>query len=207
MSTDNKGSSGAEQTPGGSSEETTQTTQTVAYESHQKLLREKKATAEKLAAAEKRLADLDAAAKAREEEELRQKGEVEKILKLREEELSSERSKRAEIEQRLEGGMKLSAVLEALPGHVDGSYFPLMDLSQVVIDPTTGQPDKASVAKYAKEFATKYAAVIQKPTAARLPNEAASGRAEPINEETWKAMSLKEKRANMKAFVEQLKKQ
>ncbi len=99
---------------------------TIAYETHRKLLDEKK----KLQA---QLETFLAKEKEREETDARKRGDYEALLKAREEELAKERAQRQELDERITRGMKLTSVIEALGGQVDQKWFNFSNMPSVIL--------------------------------------------------------------------------
>lgn len=166
----------------------------VAYETYSKVLEEAKK-------AKERARELEAFKKSVEEEKLKAEGNLQAIIKLREEELNKVREEKEHLERGLQDGSKLRAVLDSLNGRVDEAYFGLFDLSQVVIDPKTQLPDQMSVAKYARDFEAKYGLVIQKDTGSKLPNNAPQTGSTSLTYEEWLKLPLKEQKTRLKEVI------
>lgn len=139
----------------------------VAFESHKKVLDEKK----KLQA---RVSELEDAHKKRLEEEAKAKEDYKTLAETREKELAEERDKRLKSEKRIEQGVKLDAFLNELSGRLDNKYFKLIDFSSITLD-EDGSPDEASVKKAVKDFETSHPEVILKESKSKMPNEAPKG--------------------------------
>lgn len=216
MSVNNPGSSGASGNPSGTTDDPNKTKSAagnepgaegdpagtpgnVAYETHRKLLGEKKKLQEERDALASKI-------KQQEEADLVKRGETDKLLKLREEELATLKGEKLEIENRFNGALKLDSVLDAIGGNVDKRYWGLIPVGEVVIDPNTGMPDPTSVQKIAKQFEKQFPEIVSKGTGVRLPNGAANGSAEPLTPEAWKKLSRKDKLARYGEYLEQQKK-
>lgn len=158
----------------------------VTLETHRKLLDEKKK-------AQAKLDELLAKEKEREEIEARKRGDYEAILKAREDELKAERDKRLHLETTLTTGQKLSAVIDALGGSVDSKWYKLIDVSQVAINPETGEIDAMTVAKVAESLKREWPEMSkskgQLPAQAPQGLEGGSGK---ISREAWKKLPSKE---------------
>lgn len=158
----------------------------VTLETHRKLLDEKKKTQAKLEAYE-------AKEKEREEADAKKRGDYEAILKAREEELQSERSKRLEIEGTLTQGRKLSAVIDALGGSVDPRWYKLIDISNVAINPDSGEVDAMTVAKVAESLKREWPEMLR--ATSKLPANAPQGLeggSGKISRSEWLKLSGKE---------------
>ena len=167
--------------------ETKEARETVNYETHRKLLDEKKKIQAKLD--EILLRD-----KEREEAEARKRGDFEALLKARNEELEREKQAREELENRIVQGRKMNAVLEALGGNVDTKWLKLIDVSQVAVHPETGEIDQFSVAKQADALKKEWPEMVK--SVGKLPQQAPKGLEGGmgmITESDWKKLgSVKE---------------
>lgn len=155
---------------------------TIAYETHRKLLDEKK----KLQAQLEALASKE---REREESEARKRGDYEALLKAREEELAKERAARQELDQRITHGMKLNMVIEALGGQVDQKWYKLIDTDEVAVNPDSGEIDKMTVARVAESLKKQWPEMIQRN--AKLPATAPqglNGGPGKITESEWKSL-------------------
>lgn len=158
----------------------------VTLETHRRLLDEKKK-------AQAKLDELLAKEKEREEADAKKRGDYEAILKAREEELQSERAKRLEIEGTLTQGRKLSAVIDALGGSVDPRWYKLIDISNVAINPESGEVDALTVAKVAESLKREWPEMLR--ATSKLPANAPQGLeggSGKISREAWKKLPSKE---------------
>lgn len=160
---------------------------TIAYETHRKLLDEKK----KLQA---KLADIEASQKKREEEDLAKKGEVEKILKIREQELNDTRAKLSAFEERQLQAKKLSAVVRGLGAQIDDKWYSVIGshLDEVVINPESGDVEQMSVTSVVEGLKKSWPEMlkVQRPG---MPHDAPQGNGvTTIGYDAWKKLPLKE---------------
>lgn len=181
--------------------------ETVAYDTYRKVLSEKKKRDEELRAKDELLAKYEQENKERIENELKAKEDYKKLLEMRDKEIQEKDRKLKNIETEIQESAKFSAFLEAIPGQVPKKYWQMIDTAQIVIDPTTGQPDPGSVKKAAEFFQNTYGELIVNPGRAKMPNQAASGAVQPMTEELWKSLSPKEKKQRLPDYVESLKQQ
>lgn len=195
MTTDLNGSGGANDGSGGAGENKPNNSNdgkdTVAFETHQKLLKEKKALADKLAA-------FEADSKKREEAEALEKQEFKKLYE-------SEKAKAQELEGKYNAlnanvtdTRKLHAFMKKVGGEIREDYWGLIDLTQIAMDPESGKIDDGSVARYAKEFEKKHEILIQRPNGGKLPNGAPLGGSTTLTHAEWLKLPLKEQLARMK---------
>lgn len=161
--------------------------ETVNYETHRKLLDEKKKIQAKLD-------EILAKEKEREESEARKRGDFEALLKARNEELERERKAREELESRIIQGRKLNAVIEALGGNVEPKWLKLIDVSEVAVNPETGEIDQLTVARQAETLKRDWPEMVR--VAGKLPHQAPKGLeggGGMITESEWKKLgSVKE---------------
>lgn len=192
MSTDQAVPGGNEQSSGAEIGETPQKQietpkpESVAREAYERAVSEAKSAKAEL----KKLKDAD----------LLKNNEYQKLYeseKLAREEVEK---KHSGLNQRITESKKLSALMAKLPGKVDQSYWDLIDLEKIAADPETGAIDDASVARYAKEFETKHARLIDRPNTARVPQGAPSS-VKDIGYDEWLTLPLKEQKARMKDII------
>lgn len=202
MSTAVKVPGGDDQNPGGNAGDQTKdvpgdqsTTpppakETVAYDTYKKAVDEAKA-------AKAKVAEFEKAKREAEEAKLKQDGEYKKLLDQREIELKETKEKLSGTEKKISEGRKLNAFLGALTGEIPKQYWPLIDLEEVAMDPTTGIPDESSVKRAAEKFEAQYSDVIKKPSSSKLPNEAAKGAKTKLTYDAWLKLPLKEQLSRM----------
>lgn len=140
--------------------------ESVAYETHKRLLDERKRD---LA----RLRELEQREKEREEAEARKRGDYETLIKSREEALKAKESELAEIKGMISQASKKNAVLEALGGNLDHKWLRLIDVSDVAVNPDTGEVDNFSVAKVAEAFKREFPEALKR--SGGLPANAPQG--------------------------------
>jgi len=203
MSTSN-GPGGTAPSAGGASDKTqnnTTQTETFSPEERAKLLEHKDKLLTEKKKLQERLDAFEAKEREREEAEAKAKGEIDKLLKLREEELARYKNENETIKTNLQNGVKLRALLEEVQGSIDDQYWSLIDLKDVVIDPNTGMPDPASVQKAAREFEQRYPLVISRAAGGSLPNDAAKGGATKLTYDEWLKLPSKEQKARLKEVM------
>jgi len=138
----------------------------VAYDTHRKLLGEKKALQAKHDELLASLAAQDEKAKA-------EQGEYKDLYsqsKTRVEELQSELQAAKEQQDNFR---KLRAMLGAIEGKVDQAYYGHLGIENILLDPDTGDVDEMSLNKAVENFKKNHAVLIKKGTATPLPKEAA----------------------------------
>lgn len=158
----------------------------VSYETHRRLLDEKKKT-------QAERDQLLAEKKAREEEEARKRGDFEALLKSRDEALAKATSELASVREKQVTARKLAAVLDTIDGEVESKWYSLIDVSQVIVNPETGEVDPMSVTKVVEGLRKTWPEMIKNPNAPKLPADAPKGNgAGKITKEEWLKLSGKE---------------
>lgn len=162
----------------------------VSYETHQKLLGEKKRTAEKLSQTEKELEELRARERERENAELERNKNFEQLLKNRETELKEAQEKLSKVDSERVFARKIDAFLKTLGGDLPEHYWGLIPLEEIALDPTTKAVDEMTVAKaveaYRKMFPETIKTPGQKPT---MPSSAPAGSPDSkMDYESWKSL-------------------
>lgn len=167
----------------------------VSYETHRRLLNEKKKLQEEFAAAQTALKD-------REEKELREKEDFKTLLALREKELKTLQSKVDISEQQKSEAVKLDSFLKSLDGQVDSKFWGHVDLSQIIVDPTTGQVDEMTVLKEVERFKKTFPEIIQRKGQAKVPATSPDYTStNTISYEEWVKLPTKEMKARMKEVI------
>ncbi|RTL05196.1 hypothetical protein EKK58_08590 [Candidatus Dependentiae bacterium] len=201
------GTSGADQKPSGSdgdlNADSSSSKDTVAYDTYRKVLAEKKKKDEELASVREELAKRNKLDKEREEAELKAKEDYKKIAELREKELNETKIKYDSLNKEIQESLKFNAFLEALPGELPRKYWGMVNTKEIVIDPSTGDPDPVSIKKVAESFQAEYGELIKNPNKAKLPGDAASGGNAVITSEVWKTMTPEEKKKNLSSYMAQ----
>lgn len=172
---------------------------TVAYETHQRLLSEKKKEQEARKQAEEKLAALEAEKAEREKKELEAKGQYKEALEKTEAELKKEREQKEALIGSLQESAKRSAILREIGGQVPERAFSLLPLDEITMG-ADGRPDPASVKAAAQKFEKDFSFAVQKDsTNGGLPNDAPKpGNTKKLTKAEWEKLPLAEmkKRAN-----------
>ncbi len=157
---------------------------TIAYDTHRKLLDEKKKV-------QAQLDQLLREKTERDEADARKRGDFEALLKSREEELAKERAARQELSERITTGRKLNAVIEALGGNIDQKWLRLIDTDEVAVNPDTGEVDAMTVARAAESLKKQWPEMIRK-TATLPANAPAGNNGGTITRAEWLKLSSKD---------------
>lgn len=170
----------------------------VAFETHQRLLAQRKADQEKLKEAQAKLdkieekeAELERKRQELEEQKLKDEGNWKALLEAREAKLAEFQSRESELvskvsmfEQQFQEAAKLQALQDALGGKFKHkSYYNLVDTDRIITNPETGQIDQDSVKAYADTFLKEHKELIafNKPQI----NDRAPGQAGSLTYEEW----------------------
>jgi len=170
----------------------------VQYSTYQKVLGEKKRASEELAVARNKIAEFEASQKEAEEMALKQKEDWKKAYELKTQELEKTKAEFKSQQEIIQDSKKFSAFLESVNGVVDKKFHQFIDVGNVVIDPTTGQPDLASAQQAAREFEKNYPEFIKRGSGPRLPNSAPQHSTGALSVEEWRNLPSKEMKARLK---------
>lgn len=163
------------------------TKESVSYETHRKLLDEKK----KIQA---RLEQIETERKATEEAELAKKGELQKLLDLRTKEASELREKLQTEEARKLQAKKLSAIVRGLGSPVEEKWYGVLSnhIDDVVYNPDADEIEQMSVTAVVENLKKTWPEMLKRP-AAGMPNAAPRGNdAGTISRDEWLKLSSKE---------------
>ena len=159
---------------------------TVAYDTHRRLLDEKKKLQQQFEVLAAEKAD-------RERKELEAKGEYQKIIELERQKKAEAESKLAELENTFLQGKKVKAFLNALGTGLDEKFYGFLPLEDIVIDPDSKEINMTSVASAAESFKKSYPELLKSKSGVTLPNAAPAGNsANTITRSEWLKLCSKE---------------
>lgn len=164
---------------------------TVEYDTHRRLLDEKKKV-------QAELDQLRAEKNARESKELESKGEYQKLLELERKAREEAEGKLKTFDQQEKGRRKMAAILGSAGGTIDEKWYQFVAdavLDDVAIDPDSGKIDQMSVTKAVEKLRTSYPEIIKGKGGPGLPNNApgaGSAAANKILRSEWLKLSSKE---------------
>lgn len=142
-------------------QEDSQKKDSVAYETHQKLLAQRKRDQEILKEMNDKLAKFEEAERLKEQKELESKGQYSKILEEREKRIRELEDRFTQQEQKRVNQEKEAAFLQALPGKLrNQSYLSFMDKEGIVIDPETGKVDEGTLKQTVDKFLKEHSALV-----------------------------------------------
>ncbi len=172
---------------------------TVAFETHQKLLNEKKKQGEELKKLRDEAAKYAAERKLLEEAALREKEDYKKLFESRDKELETERNARLAIEKQVTDSRKLNTFLKNV-GPLEQEYWSLIDLDRINVDPESGKVDEISTKAYADDFKKTFWKVIgtQKN---QMPNEGPTDKKTGLTYEQWTKLPYAEQRKRINDII------
>lgn len=154
----------------------------VDYSTYQKVLDEKKRRDAELADLKRKLDEKDAEARRLAAEQATAAQDWKKLAELREQEAVEAKAKLQEATSTLtkrdeqeRNAVRLEAFLDTVGGKVDRKYWGLIPIDQIVIDQTTGEPDKSSVARVVETFRQTHPVLIEPVSTPGTPNTAPRG--------------------------------
>jgi hypothetical protein len=140
---------------------------TVAYETHRKLLAEKK----KLQA---ELEDFRKAQTEAQEAQEAQRGEYKKLWESTKSDLDKYKSELEQERQGRQNFVKVNKFLSRIDGKIDSKYLDFVPTDMIHLDPETGKIDDMSLDKAVEAFMNEHSLLIQKPSAVGTRDRAPS---------------------------------
>lgn len=128
----------------------------------------------------------------KEEEEAKKRGDYEKLIKDRDEELLKLKGELTTHKTRMESASKLAAVLDAVDTDIERKWFDIIPLDQIILNPETGEIDQMSVTKTVENLKKTWPEMF-KAKGKGLPVDAPNGNsAGTITREDWMKLSSKD---------------
>lgn len=128
----------------------------------------------------------------KEEEEAKKRGDYEKLVKDRDEELLKLKGELTTHKSRMESASKLAAVLDAVDSDIERKWFDMIPLDQIILNPETGEIDQMSVTKTVENLKKTWPEMF-KVKGKGLPTDAPSGNgAGTISRSEWLKLPVKE---------------
>lgn len=155
----------------------------VTYETHRKLLDEKKKIAAKLA-------ELEAAKSVEEQERLRKAGELEKIIEIKDKALQDATAENQQFKKSIEQARKLQAFVKAAGTEVEPKWLNLLDIDSIKLKPDSStEVDEFSLKAVVDDFKKSWPEAFKTRTASLPPSEMPNGTSGAITESEWKKLS------------------
>jgi len=196
--------SGANENPSGAIDnQEDKTPETVRYETHRKLLGEKKDLQEKFRKLEEEKRKLEEERQDRERKELESQGNYKKLLEQRDQELQRERDEKTAILKEIQDARKKAAVLKNINGVVPHKIHTLLPVDMVTLD-ENGVPEEQSAKAAAQFFEQEFAFAIQRDQVnGGLPTDASKGAGEKLPTlEEWQKLPAAQQRKLLPKMLE-----
>ena len=160
----------------GASNEVNNTKDSVAFETHRKLLGQHKNLKESVVSLQEKLAQYEAKERQAEELEAVKKGDYEKALAFKDKRIQELEGQVSDYEEGLDKGKKLNAVLDKLPGKLKHrDYMNFIDTESLVVDPSSGVIDEASLEQVVNGFVKNHGSLLDTSGSKKLPGHARVG--------------------------------
>lgn len=170
----------------------------VAYETYQKVLREKKSRDEQLKSASEKLAAYEAEKAALEEAKLKEQGEFKALLEKEQAKRKAYEEELSGLKQGLQNSIKKSALEEKLGGKLRKSeYAAFIPFERIAIDPETMKVDDLSLAEVAEEFQKEHKVLFDFGKSGNGIPGTAPKASTKLNYDEWLKLPLKEQKARM----------
>lgn len=170
----------------------------VKYETYQKVLGEKKKRDEEVRTLREQVEQFNAQKKQLEEAALKEKEDFKRLFETRDQDLKQTKDELDSLRQSINDSKKMRGFLSALKSPLEESYWGLVDLDKIPLDPTNGKPDEATVVKYAEEFQKSHWRLFDNMTN-KMPNSGPNNDATiGLSYEEWKRLPPSEQRKRLK---------
>jgi len=147
--------------------------ETIAYDTHKKLLNQRKADQERMKAMEQQLNEYKLAQKSIEEQKMVEQGKYKELVQEREKELEAIRQENLSYKKSFDKAIKISAFREKLGGIIENSaYYDFVNVDAIIIEPETGMVDMASVDAAVNQFKKEHPRLYTPKTSRTLPTDA-----------------------------------
>ncbi len=174
----------------------------VSYDTHRKLLGEKKREKEENLKLRKQMNELLGEKSNREEQQLKENNDWKALAEKREEELKDRDTQLKGIENDRLNAKKLDSFLGALSGNLERKFWGLIELDKILVNPETGEVDEMTVTKQVETWKKEYPETLgYNVSGAKLPNESPKPAENSVNYDKWKNMSAADMRKNLKKVV------
>ena len=178
------------------------TNQTVSFESHRKLLGEKKKQQAQLRDALAKLAEHETDRDAAETAKLEEQGRFKELLAAEQAKNSTLTQELGSYRTRVENSVKFNAIKKTLGADIPNVFSKLIDFSKVELD-DGGLPDEMSVTKMVEHIRTELPQIIvSQATRGNLPNESPRGGATALSYEEWAALPVEEMKTRRNDVVD-----
>lgn len=185
----------------------------VSYETHRKLLSEKKKLDDKIEALAKELENQKLSRDAEEEKKLEEAKNLKGLLELkqrREKELQDSlektRQENTHLKKTFEESLKMDAILSNTTAPIKKKFWQLIETDKIVLD-ENGKPDLNSVKEVVKAFEEQYPEALDLGRSTQTPATSAGKPGKgTITVEEWARLPLKEKKERLSDVMSSLNK-
>jgi len=147
--------------------------ETIAYDTHKKLLGQRKSDQEKMRGLEQRVADLVNANEEAEEVKLKEQGKWQEMAGRSETKVKELESEILGYKDSVNKAVKLTSFRDQLGGTVDHpSYYDYVNVDEIMIDQETGVVDTSSVEQVANQFKKEHPKLYTPKVSKSLPADA-----------------------------------
>lgn len=183
--------------------------QVVAYDTHAKLLNQRKNDQGKLKEMADQLEQMKSQVKQQETAKLEEKQEYKKLYEASQNELEGIRKENQLKEKALVDDHKRRALEKELGGLKNAEYFRFADLSNIVVDEDTGLVDGNSVRLEANNFRKNYGELLTSTPSVRVNSNAPQNRADILTQKVSAQEMTADQRSAYKRNIikERIKKQ
>lgn len=184
-------------TQGSADEPTQQPKDSVSYETHRRLLDEKKREQAARKDLEAKVAAFEAKERQIEEEKLKAQGEFQKLLQLREQENQTLKQKLDAFDSQFKRAEKMNAFIKAAGTELDDKWLRLIDVDGIAYRPDAdNEIDHMSVQNAVETFRKTWPEAF-KPKGSQIPADMPNGQGY-ITESEWKKLTKSEDRRKYK---------
>jgi hypothetical protein len=164
----------------------------VAYETHRRLLSEKKKLQEERDQLMRQMQE-------RKETELKEQQKWQDLYKLKEEELTKIKTDLEQRQQQEITATKFSTFLDSLPGQLPKKYWQIASeyVEGIMLNPDTSEPDELSVKAAIEKFKANFGELLQTSSGPKLPSNAPASGGGTLTYEQWRQLPLKEQKQRM----------
>lgn len=170
----------------------------VSWETHRKLLGEKKRLQESFRETQERLQALETEAKERAETELKQQNRYKELWEQEKERAAKYESDLKSQGEEIQNAFKLDAFRQALGNRtIDRKYYGFIDTGKILMDPETGNVDSTSLQKEIERIQETFPEIVRPLDKRPLPSDYPAGSGSKLSYEEWKTLPLAEKKKRL----------
>ena len=170
----------------------------VDYKTYQRTLEQKKKRDEELSEMKKKLEEFEAEKEAERQRVLKEKEDFKTLYEDAQKKAQEAEEKLTSKEKEELAFLKISKVLEKIPGRIaNEDYYNFLKIEDVIIDPITNDVSPESVERVANEFIKNHSRLIEHKKTPDLPSDTPQS-TKPLTYDQWLKLPTKEKAARIK---------